>query len=198
MCGANALDLITPSLPGMRARPRQSRLWDLSNLADAATSKIFTFDEVGQCSWTIGTGYSDPLIINQTSYYAAYNRTYVVVTVFGHGADVSNAAEPVAAKLACLRPTWSALPTPTTTRSKAASTSVASKTTAAVSAVTTSPQSTSSSSAVAAPASVFRWHRYVSFFLSLSLSHIILFALLSCPSFACSHGYCPDGACQVC
>lgn len=105
-----------------------------SKLADTATAKTSTVDEVGQYSWMIGTGFSDPN--NQTSYYAAYNRTYVVVTVFGHGADVSNVADPVA-ELACLRPTWSALPTPTMTR-KAASTSVASKTTSAVPVVTTS------------------------------------------------------------
>ncbi|KAK1445739.1 hypothetical protein CMEL01_09982 [Colletotrichum melonis] len=160
MCGANALDLITPSCRDALGLVRADVLgWDAANVADAATSKILTVDEVGQYSWMVGTGFNDPN--NQTSYYAASNRTYVVVTIFGHSVDVTNAVEPEA-KLACLRPTWSVLSAPTVT-SAATTTSATIQSTSIIDTIT-STLSTTSSSATATPASGLRcigtWNFY--------------------------------------
>ncbi|KAK2033986.1 hypothetical protein LX32DRAFT_660138 [Colletotrichum zoysiae] len=151
MCGANALELITPSCRDALGLVRADVLaWDASNLADRTTSKTVVVDEVSQYSWMIGTGFSDPY--NQTSYYAASNRTYLIATVFGHSADVDNPAEPVA-ELACLRPAWSAIPTATTTgRITSTSSSVLSEPSTAAPVVPTSSQLASSSSTLAVPA----------------------------------------------
>ncbi|KAK2017154.1 hypothetical protein LZ32DRAFT_551605 [Colletotrichum eremochloae] len=152
MCGANALELITPSCRDALGLVRADVLaWDASYLADRASSKTLVVDEVSQDSWMIGTGFSDPH--NQTSYYAASNRTYVIATVFGHSADVDNSTEPVA-ELACLRPAWSILPTPTTTgKITSTSSSVLSKTSITAPVITTSSQPATSLSTLAVSAS---------------------------------------------
>ncbi|KAJ8058601.1 hypothetical protein OCU04_012778 [Sclerotinia nivalis] len=81
--------------------------WGSRDFADADTAKLLTVDEVGQESWMIGTGYVDAGI--ETTYYAASNRTYLVVTVFGYNTNISTAkVETPVAELACLRPSWKA------------------------------------------------------------------------------------------
>ncbi|KAK1561503.1 LOW QUALITY PROTEIN: uncharacterized protein LY79DRAFT_595499 [Colletotrichum navitas] len=139
ICSANAFDPVVKSCQDTLGLIRANVL-----------TKVFTVDEVAH------TGFNNPH--NQTSYYAASNRTYVVVTVFGHSANISNAVEPVA-ELACLRPTWSVLPTPTITSARISSTttSVSRKTSAAASSKATSTQSASSSSTNASPTLVIHY-----------------------------------------
>ncbi|KAF6796483.1 hypothetical protein CSOJ01_13143 [Colletotrichum sojae] len=150
MCGANALELITPSCRDTLGLVRADVLaWNASYLAEKTTSKILTVDEVGQRSWMIGTGFNEPN--NQTSYDAASNRTYVLATVFGYSSGVSDAAEPVA-DLSCLRGAWSSSET-SPTESETATAPVASETSTSVVPVTTSGRPASSSSMMLAPTS---------------------------------------------
>ncbi|KAF7856275.1 hypothetical protein EAF04_009803 [Stromatinia cepivora] len=118
--------------------------WDSSYFADTETAKILTVDEVSQQSWMIGTGYINTG--NETAYYAASNRTYLVVTVFGYNTnvDTANMDTPVA-ELACLRPSWKA-PSVSTSSSTTSSIMTSSATTSStkMSSITTSSVTTSS------------------------------------------------------
>ncbi|KAF6834629.1 hypothetical protein CMUS01_06101 [Colletotrichum musicola] len=187
MCGANALELITPSCRDTLGLVRADVLaWDASYLADKATSKILTVDEVGKQSWMIGTGFNEPN--NQTSYYAASNRTYVLATVFGHTADVSNAAEPVA-ELACLRPAWSVLPALTTTSKTTTIVPATSQTSISVPAAVTSTRLISSSSTPSSTsASALRC-------IGGTVRDALSGGLTGLCSFSCDYDRCEDDAC---
>ncbi|KAK2060412.1 hypothetical protein LY76DRAFT_509962 [Colletotrichum caudatum] len=187
MCGANALELITPSCRDALGLVRADVLaWDSSNLADRTTSKTLVVDEVSQYSWMIGTGFSDPY--NQTSYYAASNRTYLIATVFGHSADVDNPAEPVA-ELACLRPAWSVIPTATTTgRITSTSSSIMGEPSTAAPVIPTSSQLASSSSTPAVPAPT-------SHCIGGTIKEGASIGLTGLCSFSCDYDRCEEEAC---
>ncbi|RKU40478.1 hypothetical protein DL546_001018 [Coniochaeta pulveracea] len=121
MCGANALNAIPLSCrEAVGVLTADVLAWDHLDLENIVAAKALTVDEVQQHSWMIGTGFHDPH--NQTSYYDAYNRTYITVNVFGHGPQVSGASKPIA-KLACLRPAWTAIPASSISTTSPASTS---------------------------------------------------------------------------
>ncbi|OIW32666.1 hypothetical protein CONLIGDRAFT_660508 [Coniochaeta ligniaria NRRL 30616] len=151
MCGANALDRIAPSCRDpLGAVTADVLAWNYLDLQNPVTAKALTVDEVGQYSWMIGTGFNDPH--NQTSHYAASNRTYIAVTVFGYDSQVTGASKP-AAKLACLRPKWASpsvsSTTPTATAPLRPTASVESSTSSARSLTTTTSMTSSSSAAPA-------------------------------------------------
>lgn len=90
--------------------------WGSSLLEDPVAAKTLTVDEVAQHSWMVGTGYVEPN--NQTAYYTASNRTYLLATVFGYSDEVDESERKTPeAQLACLRPEWKAPEPPATTAS---------------------------------------------------------------------------------
>ncbi|KAB5558630.1 hypothetical protein GE09DRAFT_1120102 [Coniochaeta sp. 2T2.1] len=141
MCGANALDRIAPSCrDAVGATTADVLASDHSDLENAVTAKALTVDEVQQYSWMIGTGFHESR--NQTSYYDAYNRTYITVNVFGYNSQVTGAAKPLA-KLACLRPKWTAPPGSSTSTTSSTATSRTSTSVTATGSLTSSATTTS-------------------------------------------------------
>ncbi|EGO57222.1 hypothetical protein NEUTE1DRAFT_121728 [Neurospora tetrasperma FGSC 2508] len=104
MCSGWALDTITESCQSTLGRVKADILgFEASDLGDEDAARSFAVDEVGRLSWMVGTNFNDPG--NQTSYAAAYNRTYIVATVFGYNSGYTGSVKPVV-ELACLRGQW--------------------------------------------------------------------------------------------
>ncbi|KAH7631548.1 hypothetical protein B0T09DRAFT_303063 [Sordaria sp. MPI-SDFR-AT-0083] len=156
MCGGWTFDTIVPSCIDALGFVTQDVLgFNAAYLQDEVGARDATVDEVGRYTWMVGDGFQEPS--DETTYYTAANRTYLVATVFGYSEGYKSSVQP-RVELSCLRPKWiappeeHAEPTETTTSSSSfapSSTSTLSSGSASSSKTTSAASSTSSGSSTA-------------------------------------------------
>ncbi|KAH8664682.1 hypothetical protein BX600DRAFT_437216 [Xylariales sp. PMI_506] len=178
-----ALGLVTADVLG----------WDASYFGDSATAEILAVDQVSQYSWMIGTGYVDKY--NQTAYYEASNRTYVLATVFGYSsAGNTTGVQPPTAELACLRPEWKAPLVSTSTSITLANTGTGTPTpTLSVSSTTTSASASSTTGSTVTSTSATPTQTYAC--VNGTTAEGISGNFLGLCSYSCNFNHCPEGVC---
>ncbi|KAF6812662.1 hypothetical protein CPLU01_14853 [Colletotrichum plurivorum] len=150
------------------------------------------------CRQALDGGRAEPLVVghrhqrgcggNETAYYEASNRTFIIGTVFGYSSSVTEGnKQPPKLSLACLRPEWVPSATPNTTTSTAAPYVYSTQTSAAA---TTAKVSTTPS---VPPSATISGPVCVSGAASPNRSSGDFEELCS---FSCGYGYCPPTACQ--